>query len=141
MDIQLEKDGKQVSYKTGTALYILLTYIPLIGWFIMLFLTIVRKQFKGIILNQLLLSVIFSFVLSLVRLVFGAGTIFGIASSVLSIFVLIVFVIYVLNANYYSIKARLDEGYTVVNGDDEAVKLAVQRAVNIKLPFWQILSF
>lgn len=141
MDIQLEKDGKQVSYKTGTALYILLTYIPLIGWFIMLFLTIVRKQFKGIILNQLLLSVIFSFVLSLVRLVFGAGAIFGIASSVLSIFVLIVFVIYVLNANYYSIKARLDEGYTVVNGDDEAVKLAVQRAVNIKLPFWQILSF
>lgn len=147
MNVILEKDGQTIQYGTGSALYLLLNLIPFVGGIVTLVLIIIKKQFRGVSLNQIVLSLIF-FVIYFVMAMIIAATESAFLAILLLLFALgfgilgiVMYVYYILNANYYSIKQRLEEGYTVVNGDDEAVKLAVQRAVNIKLPFWQILSF
>lgn len=137
MKVILEKGGKEVSYKAGPALYLLSALIPLLGWI----LTLVFKQFKGVSLNQYILYIIFSVIAKVALSIFGNGFIYGIIALVLSILSIVVLVVYILNANYYSIKARIDEGYTVTNMNEPAVQLAVSKAESINTPFWQILKF
>lgn len=140
MDIILEKDGKQFTYKTGSALYLLLAFIPIVGALIALILIIMRKQFRGITLNQLVIGLIFgaiSFGISLT----GSTFLVEVCYTLTLAFSIYMTVMYVLNANYYSIKQRLDEGYHVVNNGEFEVQAAVERAKTIKKPFWQITRF
>lgn len=140
MNIILEKDGKTFEYKTGNALYLLFSFVPAIGNLIALCLMIIRKQFRGVYLNQLLLLVIYV-VLARVTYALGITFLFQLINSLFVILFIYMTVMYILNANYYSIRQRLDEGYTVVNGDNPDVEIAVNRARNIRKPFWQITKF
>ncbi len=140
MNVILEKDGTQIEYKAGPAIYLCFSFLPAIGGLIALALMIIRKQFRGVFVNQFIVVVALSLLFRIVILT-GSGLLVTLAyifALVLSIYIT---VMYVLNANYYSIKQRLDEGYTVVNGDEPVVAEAVSRAQNIKKQFWQITKF
>lgn len=140
MNINLEKDGQTLSYKTGNAFYLLLSFIPVVGSIVVLVLTIMRKQFRGILLNQFIIGLISILVLFL-SIFTGSEGIISFVYILLLVFMLVVYVNYVVNANYYSIKQRLEEGYTVVNADDAEVQAAIAKANNVKFPFWQITKF
>ncbi len=60
-----------------------------------------------------------------------------IIASIMAILILI----YVKNANYYSVKARLDEGYMVVNLRDPYVNNFVSLAKGKKTPLLQFTKF
>ncbi len=147
MRVQLEKDGIEREYNIGSAYYLLLSFIPVIGWFITITLMIIRKQFKGIFLNQFVVAFIVSLIYSIIFSMYTATgstaiaaiyILFGFAAIVFS---LVMYVMYVLKANLYSIKQLLEDGYTVTNGDDMNVAEFVEQAKATKKPFWQILKF
>lgn len=146
MNIILDKDGQTIEYKTGSALYLLWNFIPL-GGIITLVLMITRKQFRGILLNEIVYSILFILVymaMMLLTLTTNSSLIGLLMLVVMLGFAIIgifMYVFYVLNANYYSIKQRLVEGYTVQNMDIIEVQMAVQKAESLKKPFWQITKF
>lgn len=138
MNVVLEKDGVQRSYHAGNAMYLLFNFIPILGSLIAFILMISKKQFRGIFLNQFVLALIVSVVTSILTIVGVNSKILMFISAILGLYVLIM---YVLNANYYSIKQRLDEGFVVINANDPEVQMAVQKAESIKKPFWQLTKF
>lgn len=141
MNVILEKDGEQFSYGVGNAMYLLISFVPLFGTLITLIMSIVKKQFRGIFLNMF----IYSFAFSLMVYAFKAADILDQAKPIVIIVYLTIyyyfFIMYVLNANSYSIKQRLSEGFTVVNGDDQQVKAAVEKAESTNKPVWQLTKF
>lgn len=147
MNVILDKDGDVLEYKAGGAYYLLLSFIPMIGGIITLIMIIFKKQFRGIILNELILSIIYTLIyFSLYgALNFTNSTTLLYITIVLlliaTVLMVTIYINYVLNANYYSIKQRLHEGYTVVNNEEPQVMAAVQKAELIKVPFWQVTKF
>lgn len=141
MNVILEKDGEQRSYYAGNAMYLLLSFVPLIGTLITLILAISKKQFRGIFLNMFIYSIAFSIIV----FAFTAGGVIEQATPFIILLYLVIyyyfFIMYVLNANYYSIRQRIIEGYVVVNGDDPQVKFAVEKAESTRKPFWQLTKF
>lgn len=140
MNVILEKDGKTIEYKSGMAIYLCFNFLPIVGSFIALFLMIVRKQFKGVFLNQLIVAIILTSLFAL-SLLTGSSLIINVMYFITLGFSAFMTVMYILNANFYSIKQRLDDGYTVVNGNEITVQEAVTKAQAMKKPFWQLLKF
>lgn len=138
MNVILEKDGVQRSYKAGNAMYLLFNLVPIIGNLTVFILMIVKKQFRGIFLNKLIIGICISIVATICVLLNVNNTLLMVISSLIGIYVLYT---YVMNANYYSIKQRLAEGFVVVNDNDPEVKLAVEKANEVKTPFWQLTRF
>ncbi len=147
MRVQLEKDGIEREYNIGSAYYLLLNFIPAIGWLITITLMIIRKQFKGIFLNQFVFALIGSLIYSIILSMYAAtgsttiaaiSMLFGFALMIIS---LVMYVMYILKANLYSVKQLLEDGYTVTNGDDMRVADFVEQAKATKKPFWQLLKF
>lgn len=147
MRVQLEKDGIEREYNIGSAYYLLLNFIPAIGWLITITLMIIRKQFKGIFLNQFVFALIGSLIYSIILSMYSAtgsttiaaiSMLFGFALMIIS---LVMYVMYILKANLYSVKQLLEDGYTVTNGDDIRIAEFVEQAKATKKPFWQILKF
>ncbi len=147
MRVQLEKDGIEREYNIGSAYYLLLNFIPAIGWLITITLMIIRKQFKGIFLNQFVVALIGSLIYSVILSMYSAtgsttiaaiSMLFGFALMIIS---LVMYVMYILKANLYSVKQLLEDGYTVTNGDDMRVADFVEQAKATKKPFWQLLKF
>lgn len=147
MNVILDKDGDVLEYKAGGAYYLLLTFIPAIGGIITLIMIIFKKQFRGIILNELILSIIYTLIYFGLfgALTFTNGTtLLYITIGLLLLATLLmvtIYINYVLNANYYSIKQRLLEGYTIVNSEEPQVMATVQKAELINIPFWQFTKF
>lgn len=144
MFIKLEKEGKVVEYKIGPAKYIILELIPIVGYLIVLVISIQVKQFRGYYLNKMLLGLVIGpLFIILMSAGFDTGNkiLYLIGMMVEVIFTIAIVWNYVHNANYYSIKQRLSEGYTVLNDDEEQVVKAVEKAKETKLHFWQITSF
>lgn len=145
MNIILEKDGERIEYGTDKALYLLLSFIPYAGSLVVLVMSIMRKQFRGYWLNSFIIGLIFMtsiiilLLLGLVADLFIALAIIDVIGFL--IFAIYMYVMYLLNANYYSIKQRLDEGYHVVNDGEAGVQAAIGKAQAIKKPFWQITKF
>lgn len=138
MNVILEKDGVQRSYKAGNAMYLLFNLIPIIGNLTVFILMIVKKQFRGIFLNQLIIGLFISIVSTILILLNVNNKILMVISSLIGLYILYT---YIMNANYYSIKQRLAEGFVVVNDNDPEVKLAVEKANEVKTPFWQLTRF
>ncbi len=147
MRVQLEKDGIEREYNIGSAYYLLLNFIPMIGWLITLTLMIIRKQFRGILLNEFVVAIVGSLIYSILLSMYAASgsttlaflsMLFAIALMIIS---LVMYVMYVFKANLYSVKQRLAEGYTVTNLDDMRVAEFVKQAEMTKKPFWQITKF
>lgn len=148
MNVILEKDGQQIEYKSGAAIYLLLQYIPIVGNLIVLVMIILRKQFRGVWLNQLIFVLVSSAIYSIIAVGSSDGnggillSVMSIALMLLSFFLIYMNIMYILNANYYSIRQRLEEGYTVQNMDDPQVALAVTRANSLKPKrIWQLTRF
>lgn len=152
MNIILEKNGQQIEYRAGNALYLLVAFIPYIGGLISLVLQFKNKHIKGIFLNQLIIAaaaVVAMIVVLIISSTTGVDSALGQILAIILVMLMIAFAIlsiwmtvaYILNANYYAIKQRLAEGYSVVNEQDATVALAVQKAEQIKVPFWQITKF
>lgn len=148
MNVILEKDNHQVKYKSGAAIYLLLQYVPIIGNFAVLVMLILRKQFRGVWLNQLIYVIISSVIYSTVVVGSSDGngsallSVMSIVLMLLSFFLIYINIMYILNANYYSIRQRLEEGYTVQNMEDPQVALAVTKANSLKPKrFWQFTRF
>ncbi len=138
---------KVYEYNSSTAYYLLLQFVPMFGEVLSLVFIILRKQFRGISLNKLIY--IFGFILLNMILIamFGATssslliTVIGVLYFAFLILRIVMYISYVLNANYYSIKQRLEEGCIVLNEEEPEVKAAVIKAQSIKKPFWQITKF
>lgn len=140
MNVILEKDGQTLEYKAGAALYLLLNFVPLVGFIITLVMMIMKKQFKGIFLNQLVVGLILTLLL-FVSFFTGSDLLISIVYFIVLGFSAFMTVMYIINANYYSIKQRLEDGYTVTNENELEVQEAVTRAQSIKKPFWQLIKF
>lgn len=146
MNVILEKNGQQIDYGNAAALYLLLQFIPFVGGIISLIFMIMKKQFRGIWLNQFIWGLIATglYIFMIIGAAMESSFIIAIAFiAILALLILfiVMYVMYILNANYYSIKQRLAEGYVVLNGDDPMVALAVSKAEAINKPFWQFTKF
>lgn len=136
MKVRLEKDGKVREYKAGVAMYQIWTIIfPPVS----LILSIVFKQFKGTYLNILIIS----FIVSMVATVIGQAnaSLYALLGLVGYIAITYLAIMYTLNANKYSVRARMEEGYRVTNMDDPQVAAFVQSVGTARKPFLQILGF
>lgn len=140
MNIVLEKDGQSVSYKMGEAYYILFGIIPFIGSLILIFLTISRKQFKGVWLNSFLISLILG-LFTTIAYASGSAAVSTIVSLVITVIYTIVYIIYIFNANTYSVKARLAEGYRVTSVIDNQTQVFLDKVERTKFPIYQIVKF
>ncbi|MFV0287930.1 MAG: hypothetical protein ACK5HR_00565 [Mycoplasmatales bacterium] len=144
MEFYLTKNSQKRKVKAGSALYILFIFIPFIGIFIYLILSIKNKQFKGAWLNSLLISLIsliifmiFYFISILIMMILLAlATIKSLIISISLIPILIILnflitfglIIYVyinliINANKYSLSQYLAEGYTIDNEKNLPVEI------------------
>lgn len=144
MNVILEKDGQQFEYKVGPALYLLFGFVPFIGQILVLVMEIMRKQFRGIFLNEFVVAVIITvltIVTMLISVALGSNLLISLLYFVLVAFSIYMYVIYVINANALSVRQRLEEGYKVVNMDNPDVAAFVQKAEATKVPFFQITKF
>ncbi len=136
MEIILEKDGDVVTLKDGNAYYCLwLTFLPFIAWALAIF----KKQFKGVVVNIFAFSVI----LAIITMILGSiSPILEAFVQGLGIIAYIYFtVMYTLNANKYSIAAKLESGYTVKNINEPGVREAVAVCRQTSYPIFQITNF
>ncbi len=143
MNVILEKDGQQFEYKVGPALYLLLGFIPF-GQIIVLIMEIMRKQFRGIVLNELIVGLIITVITiigALISVALDSAVLITLIYFAIVAFSIYMFVIYVMNANALSVKQRLEEGFVVVNMDNPEVAAFVQKAEATKVPFFQITKF
>ncbi len=144
MNVIFEKDGEVLQYGVGSALYLLLGFIPMVGALIVLIMTIMKRQFRGVWLNQLIVGLILGilFIIGIVisAVLSSAGLVYILYIAILACS-LAMTITYTINANLYSVKQRLEEGYTVKNLNDPQVAEFVEKARNTKLPFFQITRF
>lgn len=122
----------------GPALYWLLKFIPFVGGIIFLVFAIIKKQFKILLsigVVQIILSislVILSIVLAFIGLDFMIGILILLyfASS------LYMYIMGVINANYWSYNQYIKEGYTVENSDLLEIQKFIEKAQTKQRPFW-----
>lgn len=139
MRINLEKDGKQFSYKAGYAWYLFTCLIaPIIG----IGLSVIFKQFKGVGLN--LIVVILGTNIAMQLLLMAGSNVtnyLAIAVFIIQMVVVIYLMsVYIVNANKYSIKAKLEDGYTVDKPSQEE-KEFIESCKRISYPKIQLVSF
>lgn len=144
--VKLRKGNEFVEYDTGNALYLLLYLIPGLSIF-GLCLAIIKRQFRGVSLNLMIIGLVY---LGCIVLLFGLRILtgFGIFRIIyamlylaLAIIIIAIKIMYIVNANYYAIKARLNEGYVVTNIEYPEVQQACEKARGVTIPFWQITKF
>lgn len=148
MEVEMKKSIYHIEFKTEyknkPAFYMLWGLIPFVGWIIYLVIAIRRQQFRGIWLNNFFLGLIYSLVYSIINAM-GYGIINYIIITILSlawiVFGFVILIDYVKNANYYSIKQRLEEGYEVINLEDPKVQQAVEKSRSLKIRFWQFTTY
>lgn len=144
MFLRLEKEQERVGYKIGAANYIWLGLIPFVGSLITLILSIQRKQFRGFWLNKFIVDIIIAILLSILAAISidtENETLYFIGVMIDVIISIGILWNYASNANYYSIKQRLSEGYIVMNDDEPEIAQAVEKAERVELPFWQMTKF
>lgn len=140
MDIRLEKNGKAVTYKAGNAYYLLLAYIPVIGWLILLYMTYKHNQFKGIILNQLVISLIV-YAVSVVFYINQIQSLLNLWNMISWFFIIYIYLMYIFKANHYAVKQKLIEGYKITSPIDHQTRLFLTKVENVHKPFWQFVKF
>lgn len=150
MNVKLHKNGETLTYAAGPALYILVTLIPMIGGLLYIIMSILRRQFKGMVLNswvlQLLLILTLVGCIILGSLMNQLSTILGMTMVVFGYLVYLVASIYLLVyymrfSNYLSVKARIADGYEVVNIDEPVVAEFVEKSNEINVAKFQIVKF
>ncbi len=72
MDIQLVKNDNRRTIIGGPSLYLLLFFVPYIGDVVILILTIIKKEFRGVFLNKLILIIIEIFLM--IFIIYGIMT-------------------------------------------------------------------
>ncbi len=148
-NILLTKDGESRTIKPGNAWYILLVFIPVVGSIIFLVLSIIKKQFRGIFLNEVLLGIllflatmVLSIVGGIISLKLGAllMTLASLASMGFGIFL---YVHLVINSNRYSLSQYLAEGYEVANEKElgASTKMWLEENKDIKRAKFLLLKF
>ncbi len=144
MFVKMKKGNHYVEYKDDLALYVLLCLIPYIGEIVFLIISIRREQFRGIWLNRLIISCIGLFIL-LLCIIFdytlGYLLLTLICIKILYVCKIIILIDYAINANYYSINKRINEGYEIINENEYDIKYAISKARNKKTKFWQFTPF
>lgn len=140
MEIRLEKNGKVVTYKAGNAYYLLFAYIPVVGWLILLYMTYKRNQFKGIILNQLAISLII-YAVSIVFYINQIQSLLNLWTIASWMFIVYIYLTYIFKANQYAVKQRLIEGYKITSPIDHQTRLFLTKINDIHKPFWQLVKF
>ncbi len=148
-NILLTKDGESRTVKPGNAWYILLVFIPFVGSIIFLVLAIIRKQFKGIFLNEFLLGAILSLAFFFVSLLVGlislklGAVIMMILSIGVLIFGVVLYVDLVSNANKYSLSQYLADGYEITNENElgTATKIWLEENKNKERAKFLLIKF
>ncbi len=150
MLITLEKGLERKELRTGMANYLLFGLIPWVGQIIVLILAVMRKQFKAFYFNGAIIALVgIPSVMIAMVLIFWLFP-FYISSILLLIlmlgllfFAIYLYVYFVLNMNYLSLKQYLADGYEIVgeNKDYDEVKLFVQRANDKKKPWFFKVKF
>ncbi len=148
-NILLTKDGESRTVKPGNAWYILLVFIPFVGSIIFLVLAIIRKQFKGIFLNEFLLGAILSLAFFFVSLLVGlislklGAVIMMILSIGVLIFGVVLYVDLVSNANKYSLSQYLADGYEITNENElgTATKMWLEENKNKERAKFLLIKF
>ncbi len=148
-NILLTKDGELRTVKPGNAWYILLVFIPFVGSIIFLVLAIIRKQFKGIFLNEFLLGAILSLAFFFVSLLVGlislklGAVIMMILSIGVLIFGVVLYVDLVSNANKYSLSQYLADGYEITNENElgTATKMWLEENKNKERAKFLLIKF
>ncbi len=148
MNIKLTKESNQRTLKAGVAYYLLLMFIPFIGSIITLVLIILKKQFRGIALNQFLVSLI---MLALVSLASVLAIISAKLSAALVLIItlfsmafgIFLFIHLILNSNKYSLAQYIKEGYEIENFDElnQETKIWIEENKDIKRPKFLLLDF
>ncbi len=134
MDIILTKDTETRTVKASTAWYVLLMFIPFVGSIALLVMSIVKKQFKGVILNGFLIGLVIFALTMLLTIVGGfisialGGLLVLICALGSMVFSIYFYVHMIINANKYSLAQYIQEGYEVSNMDqlDEVTKLWIE---------------
>lgn len=96
--------------KNGPAYYVMLGWIPLVGWLILLIMSIIRKQCRGIFLNRLLFVFIIALITSLFLDYDASVLVTSIAMIALDIY-------YVVKANYLTMAQKVSLGYEIKDGE------------------------
>ncbi len=146
MDIQLIKGGNKRTVIAGPSLYLLLFFVPYIGNVALLILTIIKKEFKGVFLNKLILVIIETFlmiVMVLFSIALGSFLLMIISIVLCLLFNIYIDVVLIKNANKYFLAQYLYEGYEIENEDflSDKTKLWIDENKNIKRNYFLILDF
>ncbi len=147
--ILLTKDGESRTVKPGNAWYILLVFIPFVGTIIFLVLSIIRKQFRGIFLNEVVLGLLLFLVTMVVTMVGGiislklGALLMALASLGIMGFGIFLYIHLVINANKYSLAAYLAEGYEVANENElvASTKMWLEENKDAKRASFLLLKF
>ncbi len=148
-DIILTKDIETRTVKPGNAWYVLTGFIPFIGGILLLVLLIMRKQFRGIFLNILLISVIVGPLFLILFAIMVAiseplGGLFLLMEIIgFFVFKIYLYVLFVRKANRYSLAQYLEEGYEIINMDQlgEESKFWIEESKDIKRNKILLLKF
>ncbi len=149
MKIFLKKDMEQREVSAGNAWYVLTGFIPFIGGILLLVLLIVKKQFKGVFLNMLIISAIATTIYLFSSVIFFAiseflGVLF-LLLGIVAFFALAIYlyVLFVRKANRYALAQYLEDGYEIINMDqlDEEAKVWVEESKDIKREKFLLLKF
>lgn len=142
--VKLIKGGKYIEYKIGPANYVILSLIPIVGTVAYLVLAIQVKQFRGVWINRVIIDFVFIMFAIISRAIMvdtGNHSEWLVYLLVVAACYSVILHDYLLNANYYGIKQRLIEGYKVLNEDEVAINHVINRASQIKEPFWQLTTY
>lgn len=142
--VKLIKGGKYIEYKIGPANYVILSLIPIVGTVAYFVVAIQVKQFRGVWINKIIIDFMFIMFASISRaIMIDTGNRFQWTVYIMISIICYSLILYdyVINANYYSIKQRLLEGYKVLNEDEVAINHVIDKASRIKEPFWQLTTY
>lgn len=142
--VKLIKGGKYIEYKIGHANYIMLSLIPIVGTVAYFVISIQVKQFRGVWVNKILIDIVlilFTLTSRAIMIDTGNKSEWLICLAVIIVCYSVILHDYVVNANYYGIKQRLIEGYKVLNENEVAINHVINKASQIKEPFWQLTTY
>lgn len=140
MYITLQKNDHTVTYKADYALYLLLAYIPIIGWLILIFMTLTRHHFKGIVLNQIVLYLI-SLTITTVLYLNNLPSLLNLWNIISFGLFVYIYITYALKANQFAVKQRLHEGYKITSPINHQTKLFLDQLGATPKPLWQLINF
>ncbi len=149
MDIILTRDGEIRKVKAAPTWYALLSFIPFVGGIAVLVLSIVKKQFRGIVLNGFLIGLVLSILTLFLTLLGGiiSQNVAGIIALIIALgamaFGIYFYVHIIINANRYSLAQYLEDGYNIENMDylDEATKLWIEESKDKQRASFLFLKF